>query len=355
MGRPETRMCLTAIRRARVRDRAQRVAANLCAVAVGTETDGSVISPSALNGIVGIKPTLGLVSRAGIVPLAHSQDTAGPMARCVADAAALLTVLAGADARDAVTQTSAGKSAADYTQFLDRNGLRGVRLGIGRKYFGANRDVDALMEKRIAEMKAMGAEIVDPADIPTHNDWKDSEFEVLLYEFKADLNAYLQSLGASAPVHSLADVIAFNEKYRDREMPYFGQELMAMAEKKGPLTEKAYIDALAKNHSLTREKGIDAVINEHKVDAIVAPTSGPAWLIDWIDGDQGVGDCTSAAAVAGYPHITVPMGFVRGLPVGISFFGAAWSEPKLIKIAYAFEQSVKARREPQFLPSAPLA
>jgi amidase len=330
------------------------VAANLCAAAVGTETDGSITSPASINGIVGIKPTLGLVSRAGIVPIAHSQDTAGPMARCVADAATLLTALCGADARDPATHTSAGR-AADYTRFLDRSALRGVRIGVARKYFGANREVDALMEKRISDMKALGAEIVDPADIPTHNQWKDSEFQALLYEFKADLNAYLSGLGSAASVRSLSDVIEFNRNNEAREMPYFGQDIMEEAEKKGPLTEKGYIEALARNHNLAREQGIDAVIAKYKLDAMAAPTSGPAWLIDWINGDQGVADCTSAAAVAGYPHITVPMGFVRGLPVGLSFFGPAWSEPKLIAIAYAFEQAVNARRQPRFLPSAPLA
>jgi amidase len=328
------------------------VAANLCAAAVGTETDGSVVCPSSANSLVGIKPTVGLVSRAGIIPISHSQDTAGPMARTVGDAAILLNAMAGVDARDEATNASRGKAVADYTQFLDKDGLRGVRLGIARKHFGFNERTDKLMTDLLAEMKKLGAVLVDPADIPTTGKFDDSEFEVLLYEFKADLNAYLAGLGPQAPVRSLKDVIAFNEKNRDREMPYFGQDIMTKAEAKGPLTSKPYLAALQKNHLLTRAQGIDAVMKKNRLDALVAPTGGPAWPTDWINGDHFTGGYSSASAVAGYPHITVPAGYVFGLPVGISFFGGAFSEPKLIKIAYAFEQATKVRRPPQYLSSA---
>ncbi|HZE70563.1 MAG TPA: amidase [Pyrinomonadaceae bacterium] len=327
-------------------------AASLCAAAVGTETDGSVVCPSSANGLVGIKPTLGLVSRSGIIPIAHSQDTAGPMARTVTDAAILLNVLAGMDATDKATKASAGKSAADYTQFLDKDGLRGVRLGIARKYFGFNDRVDKLMNGLIDEMKRMGAVIVDPADIPTSGKFDDSELEVLLYEFKADLNAYLARYGSQAPVRSLKEVIEFNERSRNREMPFFGQDLFIKAEEKGPLTSPKYLQALRKNHLLSRTQGIDAVLAKHRLDALVAPTGGPAWPTDWINGDHFTGGYSSASAVAGYPHITVPAGQVFGLPVGISFFAGAWSEPKLIRVAYAFEQATKARRPPRFRPTA---
>ncbi len=328
------------------------VAANLCTVAVGTETDGSVVCPSSANSLVGIKPTVGLVSRAGIIPISHSQDTAGPMARTVSDAAILLSAMAGIDPRDETTNESSGKSAPDYTKFLDKDGLRGMRLGIARKHFGFNERVDKLMNDLLAEMKKLGAVLVDPADIPTTGKFDDSEFEVLLYEFKADLNTYLAGLGPTAPVRSLKDVIAFNEKNSAREMPYFGQDIMTKAEAKGPLTSKSYLAALRKNHLLTRAQGIDAVMKKNRLDALVAPTGGPPWPTDWINGDHFTGGYSSASAVAGYPHITVPAGYVFGLPVGISFFGGAYSEPKLIKIAYAFEQATKVRRPPQFLSAA---
>src|ERR1051325_9446865 len=328
------------------------VAANLCAAAIGTETDGSVVCPSSANSLVGIKPTVGLISRAGIIPISHSQDTAGPMARTVRDAALLLGALTGVDPRDEATNASRGDSFTDYTQFLDREGLRGMRLGIARKYFGFNEHVDKLLNDRLAEMKRLGAIIVDPADIPTQGKFDDSEFEVLLYEFKADLNAYLAGLGPQAPVRTLKDVIEFNEKNHAREMPYFGQDIMTKAEAKGPLTSKPYLQALQKNHLLTRVQGIDFVMKKNRLDALVAPTGGPAWPTDWINGDHFTGGYSSASAIAGYPRVTVPAGYVFGLPVGISFFGGAYSEPKLIKIAYAFEQATKARRAPKFLPQA---
>jgi amidase len=274
------------------------------------------------------------------------------MARTVTDAAILLAALTGVDPRDEATNASRGKSVTDYTEFLNKDGLRGMRLGIARKHFGFNERVDKLMSDLLAEMKRLGAVLVDPADIATTGKFDDSEFEVLLYEFKADLNTYLAGLGPQAPVRSLKDVIAFNEKNRDREMPYFGQDIMTKAEAKGPLTSKPYLAALRKNHLLTRTQGIDAVMKKHQLDALVAPTGGPSWPTDWINGDHFTGGYSSASAVAGYPHITVPAGYVFGLPVGISFFGGAFSEAKLIKIAYAFEQATRARKPPEFLSTA---
>jgi len=328
--------------------------ANLCAAAVGTETDGSVVCPSSVNGVVGIKPTVGLVSRSGIIPISHTQDTAGPMARTVADAAALLTALAAVDPDDSATLASQRQGDADYTRHLDIRGLNGARIGVARKLFGIGEAVDKLMDEALAALKSQGAILVDPADIPSLGKFGDSEFEVLLYELKADLNKYLDGLGPGAPVHTLGDVIAFNEKHRDREMPYFGQDIFIKAEAKGPLTEKAYLDALANDVKQSRAEGIDAVMDKFQLDALVAPTSGPAWLTDLIDGDHDSGGSSTPAAVAGYPNINVPAGFVRGLPVGISFFGRAYSEPALIRIAYAFEQATRFRRGPQFLPTIEL-
>lgn len=325
------------------------VAATLCAVAVGTETDGSIVCPSTANSLVGIKPTLGLVSRSGIIPIAHSQDTAGPMARSVADAAALLNALTGIDPRDASTKTSAGKAQADYTKFLDAGGLKGARLGVMRKSFGFNERVDKLMEEAIVVLKGLGAVIVDPANIPTAGKFDASEMEVLLYEFKADLNAYLKTLGDSARVKTLDDVIKFNEANKERELEFFGQDTMIKAAAKGDLNSPAYRRALARNHLLTRAQGIDAVMDKYRLDALIAPTGGPAWTVDYANGDHYTGGFSSASAVAGYPHITVPAGFVFGLPVGISFAGRAWSEAKLIKFAFAFEQATKHRKPPQFM------
>jgi amidase len=327
-------------------------AANLCAVAVGTETDGSVVCPASANGLVGIKPTVGLVSRAGIIPISHSQDTAGPMARTVRDAAILLGAMEGVDARDSVTAASVGKAAADYTKFLDPNGLKGARIGVARKYFGFSDPVDALINEVVAEIKGAGAEVVDPADLPSHGKFGESEFMVLLYELKADLNAYLAAR-PGAP-GSLKEIIDFNNSNKSKEMPYFDQDIFIKAEAKGPLTSKEYTDALEKDLKLSRTEGIDAVMDQFKLDAIMAPTAGPAWFTDWVNGDCSNGGSSNAAAVAGYPDITVPAGFIFGLPVGVSFFGRAWSEGTLLKIAYGFEQLTKVRKGPEFLESVKL-
>ena len=333
------------------------VAANLAAVGVGTETDGSIVSPSNVNGLVGIKPTVGLVSRTGIIPIAHSQDTAGPMARSVADAAALLTVLAAADPADSATAVRA-RVQSDYTKALDPEGLRGARIGVVRnRLFGSSPAADALANAAIAVMKTRGAVIVDPANIPSLGQFDDSEFEVLLYEFKADLPRFFDWWGPAAPVHNLDELIAFNNAHAPDELRYFGQEIVAMAAAKGSLTDAAYRNALAKNHRLARTEGIDLVMTRNRLDALVAPTGGPAWLIDLVNGDGGTASApgpSTVAAVAGYPHVTVPMGFDHGLPVGISFFGRAWSEATLIKLAYAYEQATRHRKPPAFAPTADL-
>jgi amidase len=327
------------------------ISACLAAVGIGTETDGSIVCPSSSNGLAGIKPTVGLVSRSGIIPISHSQDGAGPMCRTVRDAAILLGALTGVDSEDSATAASAGKSLTDYAQYCDPNGLKGARIGVARKYFGFNDAVDALMEEALEVMKRQGATLVDPADIETFGKFDDSELLVFMYELKADLNAYLARLRPSAPVRTLKEIIEFNDHNRQKEMPYFGQDLFVKAEGKGPLSEKPYLDALAKNHELARTEGMDAIMDKHHLDALVAPTGGPAWLTDLVNGDHSAGGSSNAAAVAGYPNINVTAGSIFGLPVGISFFGRAWSEPTLIKLAYSFEQATKARQAPRFLAS----
>ena len=330
------------------------VSANLCAAAVGTETDGSIVSPSSANGIVGVKPTVGLASRSGIIPISHSQDTPGPMARTVRDAAILLGALAGEDAEDAATQDTGRKAGIDYTAFLDVRGLQGARIGVVRGLFGFLDRVDAVMVEALAAIKRAGAELVDPVELTSAAKIGEPEGAVLHYELKADLNAYLARLGPGAPVKSLADVIAFNEKHAKEEMPYFGQDTFLKAEAKGPLTSFEYLEALAKSRRLARTEGIDATMDKHRLDALVAPTLGPACVTDLLNGDRWLGDASTAPAVAGYPHVTVPAGFVFGLPVGLSFFGRAWSEGTLLKLAYAFERATKARKAPKFLPTADL-
>jgi amidase len=328
------------------------VSGNLCTVAIGTETDGSIVCPSNANGIVGIKPTVGLVSRFGIIPISHSLDTAGPMARTVADAAALLTAIAGYDPNDDATAPMRGKQVEDYTRSLDPGGLKGARLGVVRKLFGFNEHVDAVMKVALEAMEKQGATLIDPVEIDSLGKFDEAELDVLMYELKADLNKYLAWLGPNAPVKSLQDVIEFDTRNAAREMPYFGQDLFLKAQAKGPLTDKAYIDARAKCVQLTRSDGIDAVMDKHNLDALVAPTGSPAWLTDLVDGDHDSGGSSSLAAVAGYPDLAVPAGFIFGLPVCISFFGRAWSEGKLIRIAYAFEQTTKHRRAPHFAATA---
>ena len=334
------------------------VAANLAAGAIGTETDGSIVCPAHSTSLVGIKPTVGLVSRTGVVPVSHSQDTAGPMARTVADAAAILSALDGVDADDAPTADAAAHSARDYSAALDPNGLQGARIGVVReKLFGYSPAADRLAEAAIADMKKRGAVIVDPANIPTLGSFDAAELDVLLYEFKADLNKYLSWLGPGSPVRTLTDIIAFNKTRREQELKYFGQELLEMADAKGPLTSEAYTKALASIRRQARDLGIDMVMTKHRLDALIAPTFGLPWLTDLVAGDvfpAGAASPSTVAAVAGYPHISVPMGYARGVPIGLSIFGRAWSEPTLIRIAYAYEQATKHRRPPTFAPSASL-
>ena len=333
------------------------VAANLCAAAIGTETDGSIICPSQTNGIVGLKPTLGLLSRSGIIPIAHSQDTPGPMARTVSDTAILLGAMTGVDSQDPATRGTKKRSLSNYTKFLDRDGLKGARIGVARNMAGTNPRVLKLFDYCIEVLKHLGAVIVDPADVPNFDKFAKTEREVLRFEFKADLNKYLKTVDGTVPVHSLEDVIRFNEDNSHKVMPYFGQEHMVMAQEKGSLRDRKYRDALARNLRLTRKEGIDAALRKHKLNALIVPSGVPAWLIDLVDGDPDNRDLdsTSPAAVAGYPHITVPAGFIFGLPVGLSFFAGAWQEPTLIKFAYAFEQATQFRRQPRFLPTANLS
>ena len=326
-------------------------AANFCAVAIGTETDGSIVCPASVSGLVGVKPTVGLVSRRGIIPIAHTQDTAGPMARTVTDAAIVLGALVGIDPLDEATAASAGHFYTDYTQFLDKDGLRGLRIGIARNFFGFHERVDAIMADCIAALKRGGAEVVDPVEIKTAKLLREPEWQTLQYEFKADLNAYLAGVSADVAVHSLADVIAFNEANRDRVMPYFGQETHLASQAKGGLDSAEYLNLTAEKLRLARTEGIDATMQAHGLDAIMAPTGSPSWVTDLIDGDRFLGGSSTPAAVAGYPNITVPAGDVFGLPVGVSFFAGPWQEPLLLRIAYAFEQATLARRPPEFRKS----
>ncbi len=327
-------------------------AASLCAAAVGTETNGSIVCPSSINGVVGIKPTLGQVSRAGIIPLAHSQDTAGPMARSVADAAILLAAMAGPDPRDAVTTKPSEHYTFDPRQ-LDPGALRGKRIGVARNFFGFHERVDAAMEEALRVLQKADAEIVDDLELRAKGLGR-AGFDVLLYEFKADINAYLKGVAPELPAHSLEELIEFNREHAEEEMPFFGQELFEMAQEKGSLEEPAYQEALVKMRRAYREEGIDKLVAEHRLDCIVAPTTGPAWVTDLIHGDHGSGGSSSPAARAGYPNITVPMGYVFGLPIGISYIGPAFSEAKLVSIAYAFEQETQVRHPPKFLPTAEL-
>ncbi len=332
------------------------VAANLAVAAVGTETDGSIICPAQTNGVVGIKPTLGLVSRAGIIPISHSQDTAGPMARTVADAAILLGAMTGFDKRDPATRLSVKRGLVDYSPFLDANGLKGARIGVARRLFGTDQRVVKIMEASLDAMKQAGAILIDVELKPAA--FGRTELEVMLFEFKAGLNAYLSALGREARVHSLADVIKFNEENRLQVLKYFGQERMEQAQEKGLLTSKKYLSALERNHRLARVEGIHAVMTKRRLNAIVCPSGGAAWMIDLVNGDGFCNwdmDSTSYSAVAGTPHITVPAGYIFGLPVGISFFAKAWQESLLIRIAYAFEQLTKIRKPPLFLPTADMS
>ncbi|WP_419161633.1 amidase [Candidatus Palauibacter sp.] len=326
--------------------------ANLCALTVGTETGGSIMCPSSSNGIVGIKPTVGLWSRAGVIPISHSQDTAGPMCRTVRDAAVLLGACIGVDPRDPATAASEGNAHADYTQFLDPAGLRGARIGVVRTFPGFDPRVLALFDEAIEAMRAAGAVIIDPANMDAAA-WNDPlSLVVLEFEFKTDLNAYLAGRGEDAPVKSLAEVIEFNERNAEREMPHFGQQRLIAAESRGPLTDPEYLNAVATIQRANREDGIDRLAREQNLDAIVAPTRDLPWPTDHIKGDRLDGGSSAApAAIAGYPDITVPMGFVRGLPTGISFFGPAWTEPTLLRIAYAYEQATQERRAPTFAPT----
>jgi amidase len=326
------------------------VSANLCVAAIGTETDGSIVCPSSTNGITGIKPTVGLLSRSGIIPISHSQDTAGPMTRTVTDAAVMLGLLAGFDSQDKATLPLQDRKPEDYSKYLDADGLKGARIGVARNFFGFNEKVDLLMEEAIRAMREKGADIIDPANIETEKEIGDIEFDVLLYEFKEDLNRYLSNLPATVANRSLTDLIAFNESHKEKEMPWFGQEIFGMADKKGPLTDTVYLKELADLKRLAGKDGIDATLQKNNLDAIIAPTGGPSWTTDWVNGDHFSGGSSGPAACAGYPAITVPAGFISGLPVGITFMGTAWSEPVLIKIAFAFEQATRHRKTPGFTP-----
>ncbi len=335
---------------------AAAVAANLCAASVGTETDGSILCPASINGVVGIKPTVGLTSRAGVIPISHSQDTVGPFGRTVADAAILLGALAGEDARDPATLARAGQIPADYRQYLNADALRGARIGIPREvHTGFSEKTDAIFATVVETLQSLGAVLVDPANLPSSKEMRTSEAEltVLLYEFKADLNAYLAILGHETQAHTLEALIAFNQEHAPQEMPYFGQELFEMAQAKGPLTDEEYLAARAECLRLARDEGIDAVMREHNLDALCMPTGEPAWKIDLIDGDHSMGGASQPAALAGYPAISIPAGYTFGLPLGVTFMGQAFSERKLIGFVYAFEQATKLRRAPTYPAHVP--
>ena len=331
------------------------VAAGIAPLAIGTETNGSIVCPSSINGIVGVKPTVGLVSRSGIIPISHTQDTAGPMARTVADAAAMLGPLTGRDALDEATQASEGHSHADYTQFLDHEALRGARIGLLREYWGQHAGTDAILDESAAAMREAGAELIDLGKLPGVDGTNRPGFELMLFEFKEGLNRYLADLGPQARVRSLDDLIRFNEENRDREMPYFGQDILEAAAAKGPLTDPSYVEAVSRSRDVARA-AIDQTADEHRIDAFFALTTGPAWITDLVQGDRSTfRGCSSAAARAGYPHVTLPGGSLFGLPVGVSLFGKAWSEPRLLAVAHALEQRTQQRRKPEFLPGSSAA
>ncbi len=329
-------------------------AADLAAAAVGTETDGSVTCPASMCGIVGLKPTVGLVARTGVIPISHSQDTAGPMGRTVEDVAILLGAMTGTDLRDPATAESAGRAASDYAAALAPAGLAGARLGVARNFFGWHPEIDRQMEEVLALLKRLGAELVDPAEIAHASETGKPELEVLLYEFKHDLNAYLAALPARGQPRTLAELIEFNRRHAREEMPWFGQELFEQAEAKGPLTEPGYREALESCRRLARTEGLDPHFGAGRLDALICPTMGPAYPTDWIHGDHYTGSATSPSAIAGYPHLTVPAGTVHGLPWGLSLLGPAWSEAKLLRYGFAFEQATRARRAPAFHATLPL-
>jgi amidase len=330
---------------------AAAVAANLCVVAVGTETEGSIVGPASACGIVGIKPTVGLIGRTGIIPISNSQDTAGPMARTVRDAAILLGVLAGTDPQDAISVENAERAPADYTKYLGTEGLKEAKIGVARNFFGFHDAVDTIMNAALDAMKQAGATLIDTDDLSIVEECGSAQEALLQYEFKAGLTAYLARLGAKAPVKTLREIIDFNDCNKHIEMPYFGQDLLMASEERGPLSEYKYVEALARCRRFSRSEGIDAVMAKHNLDALVAPTVGPACMTDLVNGDHFLGGSVCPAAVAGYPSITVPAGFVLGLPIGMSFFGRAWSECQLLRLAYAFEQATNVRKPPQFLPT----
>jgi amidase len=325
--------------------------ASLCAAAIGTETNGSIVCPANANGVVGIKPTVGLVSRSRIVPISHTQDTAGPMARTLRDAALVLNALTGVDPADPATAESQPHIQADYTEFLDPDGLRGKRVGVATQYAEGHEAVEALFQAALDDMRSAGATVVDIPEVDAWRRMGRPSGVVMRYEFKADLNAYLAGLGPDAPVKTLEEIIAFNEANADRELPFFQQETMRQAQERGPLTEPEYLEALAEARRLSRDEGIDRVMEDHELDAIVAPTGSPAWTTDLINGDRYHMGSSSPAAISGYTNISVPMGFFRELPVNISIWGRAWSEPQLLAIAFAYEERTQHRRRPKFIPT----